>query len=260
MTRYALGVEYNGSRFCGWQVQAGVATVQEEVERAIREVANHEVRVVTAGRTDTGVHALGQVIHFESASLRPRRAWVQGVNSNLPEGVVVTWARQVPDDFHARFSASGRAYRYIMLTRSVRPTVLADRVTWTHERLERDKMRHAARCLVGRHDFSAYRSVHCQSRQPIRYVRKLSIGQKGLWTWFDIEADGFLHHMVRNIAGVLMTIGSGAQDVAWAREILESRDRRQGGVTAPADGLYLTRVQYPSRFHIPDPPEPLSFW
>ncbi|MEK9942348.1 MAG: tRNA pseudouridine(38-40) synthase TruA [Gammaproteobacteria bacterium] len=260
MTRYALGVEYNGSRFCGWQVQAGVPTVQEEIERAIREVADHEVRVVTAGRTDTGVHALGQVIHFESTSLRPLRAWVKGVNSNLPDGVVVTWARQVPDEFHARFCASGRAYRYIMLTRPVRPTVLAERVTWTHEPLERDKMRHASRCLIGRHDFSAYRSVHCQSRQPIRHVRKFSISQKGLWTWFDIEADGFLHHMVRNIAGVLMSIGSGAQDVSWAREILDSRDRRQGGVTAPAAGLYLTGVQYPSRFHMPDPPEPLSFW
>jgi tRNA pseudouridine38-40 synthase len=260
MTRYALGIEYDGSQFCGWQVQSGVETVQEAIERALGAVANHSTRVVTAGRTDTGVHATGQVIHFDSASRRTLNSWIRGVNSNLPAGVVVTWAKEVSPSFHARFCARARSYRYIILSRPVRPTILARRVTWTHQLLNVQAMRSAAKDLLGQHDFSAYRSVHCQSRQPIRSIHHFAVGQSGAWTWFDIQADGFLHHMVRNIAGVLMPIGAEEKAPSWAREVLMSRERSHAGVTAPAGGLYLSRVDYPEHFDIPSPTNPISFW
>lgn len=258
--RFALGVEYDGSRFHGWQVQLGVSTVQESLERALSRVASHPVRVITAGRTDTGVHASGQVVHFDSHSDRPLKAWSRGTNTLTPPGLVVTWAIPVSAGFHARFSVIGRSYRYIIFTRPMRPTFLSGKVTWDHRSLNIGQMAKAAAALVGRHDFSAYRANACQSRQPIREIRSLEVRGSGPWVWIDIEADGFLYHMVRNIAGVLMAIGSEERPVGWAREVLESRDRRAGGVTAPPHGLYLTEIRYPEEFRLPPATPPCRFW
>ena len=260
LNRYALGVEYDGSEFCGWQMQKGVATVQQTLETAISAVANHSVRTTTAGRTDTGVHASGQVVHFDTPVSRQINSWIKGVNSNLPSSVAVTWARLVPSDFHARYSVIGRTYRYIIFCRKVRPAILSRKVTWTYLDLDENLMSTAANDLVGCHDFSAYRSVRCQSRQPVRDVQKISINRNGDWIWIDINADGFLHHMVRNIAGVLIAIGSGEAQISWAKKVLDSRDRRQGGVTASAEGLYLSEVRYPAHFDIPPPPPACKFW
>lgn len=250
--RIALGIEYDGSEFCGWQLQKdAVRTVQGAVEQALGKVANHEVRVTCAGRTDTGVHATEQVIHFDTDAVRDERAWVYGANANLPKDVVVLWARPVPDDFHARFSAQRRAYRYVIFTREVRPTFLAYRVTWHYKTLDIERMQSAANYLLGEHDFSSYRAVACQAKSPVRTVHRLEISSHGPFIFIDVEANAFLHHMVRNIAGVLMAIGSGDYTPEWSREVLLAKDRALGGVTAPPHGLYLTRVGYPEEFAIP---------
>lgn len=250
--RIALGIEYDGSEFCGWQLQKdAVRTVQGAVEAALGKVANHEVRVTCAGRTDTGVHATEQVIHFDTEALRDERAWVYGANANLPKDVVVLWARPVADDFHARFSAQRRAYRYVIFTREVRPTFLAYRVTWHYKPLDTALMQAAGNFLLGEHDFSSYRAVACQAKSPVRTLHKLEVSTQGSFIFIDVEANAFLHHMVRNIAGVLMAIGSGEQPVEWSREVLEARDRTLGGVTAPPHGLYLSKVGYAKKFAIP---------
>lgn len=250
--RYAFGIEYDGSDFSGWQAQRhAVRTVQGVVENAVSKVADHPVEVSCAGRTDAGVHSTGQVIHFDSAAQRSERSWVFGSNANLPKDVCVLWARPVADDFHARFSARGRAYRYVIFNRTVRPTFLARRVTWSHRPLEVDPMAAAARYLVGEHDFSSYRAVACQARSPVRTIHRLEVWRDGPYVHIEVEANAFLHHMVRNIAGVLMAIGAGEQPPEWAAQVLEARDRRLGGVTAPPHGLYLIRVDYPDVFDIP---------
>ena len=258
--RYALGIEYDGSRFHGWQVQSGVRSVQESLESALSTVAAEPVRVITAGRTDTGVHATGQVVHFDSTAHRSPGAWLRGANTSSPAGIAVNWVRPVSAEFHARFGATSRAYRYVIFCRPVRPTFLEGKVTWTYRHLDVDRMVEAASVLKGRHDFSAYRASRCQSRQPVREIQALTIAGSGPWVWIDIDADGFLHHMVRNIAGVLMAIGAKDKPVDWAAKVLSSRDRRTGGVTAPPDGLYLTRVVYPERFHLPVASPPCRFW
>lgn len=251
--RIALGVEYDGSRYYGWQYQKfGVATVQGAVEEALSKVANHPVQVHCAGRTDKAVHASGQVIHFDSDAERTLRAWVYGANANLPKDVSVLWAHEVDDDFHARFAAERRRYRYVIFCRDIRPTFLAGRVTWDYRNLDVGRMRTAATCLVGEHDFSSYRAVECQAKSPVRTVYDLTLTEEGPYIFLDIEANGFLHHMVRNIAGVLMAIGAGEREVGWAEEVLHLRDRTLGGVTAPPHGLYLTAVQYPARFGLPN--------
>lgn len=256
--RIAVGVEYDGSRFCGWQLQEdGVRTVQGAVESALSKVANHEVRVICAGRTDTGVHATGQVIHFETDAERDERAWVFGANANLPKDVVLLWAKPVSDEFHARFSAVRRSYRYVIFTREVRPTFLAGRVTWHHRELDIERMQQAGNLLLGEHDFSSYRAVACQAKSPVRTLHRLEVSGRGPFIFIDVEANGFLHHMVRNISGVLMAIGEGEKPVEWSREVLEARDRTLGGVTAHPSGLYLTSVGYPEGFGIPQLP-PLS--
>ncbi len=250
--RIAVGVEYDGSNFSGWQLQKhGERTVQEEVEKALSKVANHPVRVYCAGRTDTGVHATGQVVHFETDAERDERAWVFGANANLPKDVALLWARPVPEEFHARFSAQNRAYRYVIFTRHVRPTFLAYRVTWHHRELDVERMAEAGRALIGEHDFSSYRAVACQAKSPVRTLHKLEVSRQGPFIFIDLQANGFLHHMVRNIAGVLMAIGEGERPVEWSREVLESRDRTLGGVTAQPYGLYLTEVGYPEEFGLP---------
>lgn len=250
--RIALGIEYDGSDFAGWQLQEGeVRSVQGAVEQALSRVADHPVRVVCAGRTDAGVHATAQVVHFDTHAERSMRSWVYGANANLPKSVSVQWARPVGDDFHARFSAVRRRYRYVILNREVRPTFLAWRVAWEYRPLDETLMRRAARDLVGEHDFSAYRAVACQAKSPVRSLYELAVSRDRDLVILDLEANAFLHHMVRNIAGVLMDIGAGKQAPGWAREVLESRDRTLGGVTAQPHGLYLTGVGYPAHFDLP---------
>jgi tRNA pseudouridine38-40 synthase len=250
--RIALGIEYDGGDFAGWQLQeGGVRTVQGNVERALSQVADHPVRVVCAGRTDAGVHATAQVVHFDTDAERGMRSWVHGANANLPKTVSVQWARTVADDFHARFSAVRRRYRYVILNREIRPSFLDSRVVWEYRPLNESLMQQAAQSLVGEHDFSAYRAMACQAKSPVRNLYDLSVNRDRDLLILDLEANAFLHHMVRNIAGVLMDIGAGKQSPGWAREVLESRDRTLGGVTAPPHGLYLTCVSYPAHIELP---------
>ncbi|MGB5672486.1 MAG: tRNA pseudouridine(38-40) synthase TruA [Sedimenticolaceae bacterium] len=253
--RIALGIEYDGSAFKGWQVQRhGVRTVQAELEAALRKVAAHPVRVSCAGRTDTGVHAIGQVVHFDSESRRNPRNWILGANVNLPPDVAVIWAREVEADFHARFSAEARSYRYLILNRQARSSLLARRATWVHGPLDAGLMHEAGQALVGTHDFSSYRAIGCQAKSPVRTLYRLEVRRCGELIELRVHANAFLHHMIRNIAGVLIAIGQGNQPIGWAAEVLDLRDRTLGGVTAPPDGLYFERVWYPDRFQIPEPP------
>ena len=250
--RIVLGIEYDGSRFHGWQTQQpGVRTVQLELEKALSKVANHPVELHAAGRTDTGVHANCQVAHFDTQAVRKLHGWVMGSNINLPHDISVLWAREVSDEFHARFSAQGRTYRYYILNRLSRPALLNRRVTWAHGPLDAERMHEAGQALLGTHDFSSYRTVHCQAKSPVRTLRALRVERRGDYVAMEVHADGFLHHMVRNIAGVLMAIGSGERPVAWAKEVLEHRDRTLGGVTASPHGLYFHRVDYDPQFGIP---------
>lgn len=246
-----MGVEYDGSAFCGWQVQVGVPTVQAALEAAVSRVANHPVSVHGAGRTDTGVHALEQVMHFDTQAARSERSWVLGTNVNLPPEVAVRWACRVEDDFHARFSAIARHYRYQLLVRRTRSPLARNRAVWVHTELDLEAMRAGARALVGEHDFSSFRAIGCQAKSPVRQVHYLELGLEGDYIVLRIGANGFLHHMVRNIAGVLMAIGRGEAPVSWTEELLEVRDRTLGGVTAPPQGLYFVRADYPERFALP---------
>ena len=250
--RIALGVEYDGSGFHGWQLQTGVRTVQECLEQALSRVADHPVRVHCAGRTDTGVHATGQVVHFDSDAQRTMRSWIFGSNVNLPPDINVCWAKQMPEAFHARFSAVGRRYRYEIINRMTRSSIQRDRMVWNHYPLNEVKMQQAGQYLVGKHDFSSYRALGCQAKSPVKEVYSLQVERHGDSIIISIHANAFLHHMVRNIAGVLMTIGRGEQPAEWAREVLEHRDRRLGGITAKPQGLYLTGVDYPSEFELPN--------
>ncbi|GIX21377.1 MAG: tRNA pseudouridine synthase A [Gammaproteobacteria bacterium] len=249
--RIALGIEYDGSAYHGWQRQDNAPSVQAVVEAAVGRVADHPVGVVCAGRTDTGVHATGQVVHFDTPARRPLHAWILGCNSHLPDDVCVRWARVVPDDFHARFKAVERAYRYVIHNTPARPALGRGRVTWWIKPLDVERMAAAARALVGRHDFSAFRAAECQAKSPVRTVHELSVRRVGEIIYLDARADGFLHHMVRNIAGVLIEIGAGRRPVEWAAQVLAGRCRAAGGITAPPDGLYLTAVRYPARYGLP---------
>ena len=254
MTRYALGLEYDGTAFMGWQSQTHPGrTVQANLEEALAKVADHGVEVTCAGRTDAGVHARGQVVHFDSDARRNLRSWLLGVNSNLPPDMAVAWIQEVAADFHARFSAEARQYRYVILNRFTRPALEREVVSWVHRPLDAARMQQAARHLLGRHDFSAFRSVECQAKHPVRTLQRLDVRREGERVVIDAVADGFLHHMVRNIAGVLLAVGEGKQDPGWSRAVLEGRDRTLGGVTAPAGGLSLMAVKDPPRFGIPLP-------
>ena len=250
----ACGVEYDGAGYSGWQAQPHAPSVQAVVEKALSKVANHPVQLCCAGRTDAGVHATHQVIHFETTAERREREWLLGGNTNLPDNVTLTWVRDVDDDFHARFSAEARSYRYVILTREVPSALLRRRVTWVHETLDAERMQAGARYLLGEHDFSSYRATACQAKSPVRTVHRLDISRQGDFIYLDIQANAFLHHMVRNIAGVLIAIGRGDRPVDWAAEVLTQRDRTLGGVTAPPDGLYFAEVEYPEAFGIPAPP------
>jgi tRNA pseudouridine38-40 synthase len=250
--RIAMGIEYDGAEFHGWQAQEGnTRTVQATLEQAISRVADHPLRVHCAGRTDAGVHAVGQVIHFDSGARRSARSWVLGTNVNLPGDVNVNWALEVADTFHARFSAVARHYRYEILNRVTRSGLHRDRAVWTHRPLDVALMSTAAEDLVGTHDFSSFRALGCQAKSPVRTMQYLRVSRRGGHVTIQVGANAFLHHMVRNIAGVLMAIGRGERPVGWAREILDLRDRTRGGVTAPPQGLYLARVDYPPEFGLP---------
>ncbi|MBC8520118.1 MAG: tRNA pseudouridine(38-40) synthase TruA [Gammaproteobacteria bacterium] len=252
MTRYAAGVEYSGTNFHGWEVQQpDVRTVQGEVEKALSKVADHFVRVTTAGRTDAGVHAAGQIIHFDSDSERSERGWVHGANANLERDLCIAWIKPVSDDFHARFSALSRSYRYIIFNRPVRTAISADERTWVYRPLDEEMMQQGANHLMGEHDFSSYRAVACQAHSPVRTIHSLNVTRHGEEVWIEVRANAFLHHMVRNIAGVLISIGSGLNEPQWAKEVLDLRDRTQGGITAPPEGLSLVSVEYPDHFDIP---------
>jgi tRNA pseudouridine38-40 synthase len=249
--KIALGVEYCGSQFFGWQIQTQARSVQGCLEMALTKVANHPVTVICAGRTDTGVHAIGQVIHIDVTAQRSPRSWILGTNSNLPHDISILWAQEVDDSFHARFSATARHYRYIILNRFTRPAVLSQRVTWYYQPLDVERMQLAANDLIGTHDFTSYRALNCQAKNPVRTISQLNIFRQEDLIIIDISANAFLYHMVRNIAGVLMAIGSGKQPTSWAQTVLAARDRTAGGITAPASGLYFCQVDYPSPYIFP---------
>jgi tRNA pseudouridine38-40 synthase len=253
--RYAIGIDFNGRGYRGWQTQQpGVKSVQETLERAVGRVADHPVAVVAAGRTDAGVHGAGMIAHFDSDAVRNERSWLLGVNTQLPEDIALRWITPVSDEFHARFRAVARRYRYVIYNHPLRSSLLAGMVTWHYHALDLSRMQEAARHLVGKHDFSSFRAIGCQARHPHRDVHFLTLVQKGPLIVLDIQADGFLHHMVRNIAGVLMAIGQGKAEPEWAREVLAARDRTLGGVTAPPDGLYFVDALYPEPFRLPRDP------
>ena len=258
--RIALGIEYDGRPYCGWQYQDHSPSVQATLEQALSSVAAQSIRVVCAGRTDTGVHAAEQVVHFDTDVEREEKAWVRGGNVNLPKSVSVLWARPVSDAFHARFSAIRRRYRYVIFNRDIRPAFLAGRVAFEYRPLNETRMQEAAQYLLGEHDFNAYRAVACQAKSPIRTVYRLDVTRQDELLLIDIEANAFLHHMVRNIAGVLMTIGAGEHEPVWAKRVLEGRDRSLGGVTGPPDGLYLMEVVYPDEFGLPRLPPSSALW
>lgn len=250
--KLALGVEYCGTQFFGWQRQRDVRTVQQVIEEALSSIANHPVASVCAGRTDTGVHAVQQVIHFETQAARELHSWVLGSNVTLPDDVSVLWARRVDDDFHARFSAHARMYQYLIMDRMSRPGLLTGKVTWVRRSLNVEKMQEAANYLIGEHDFTSYRAVACQARSPIRTINKLDLVRQNGLVIMNIRANAYLHHMVRNIAGVLITIGNGEEQPEWAKKVLDARDRTKGGVTAPPNGLYLLNVEYPEKYNLPN--------
>lgn len=249
--RYAAIVEYDGSQFNGWQIQPHAPSIQAAVEAALAHVADEPVRVHTAGRTDTGVHAMGQVIHFDTDKRRSNYGWLRGANTKLPDSVAIKWINPVDDAFHARFSAQSRRYRYIMNTRKIPLGILADYISRYPVDLDIQPMRQALPALIGEHDFSAYRASGCQSMDPVKTMHTIEINRQDDWIWLDICGGGFLQHMVRNIVGVLLKIGAGERKASWAREVLESRDRKQAGVTAKPNGLYFIEASYDKKFGLP---------
>lgn len=250
--RVALGIEYDGSAYHGWQRQGHTpATVQEVLEKALSQVADHAVTVICSGRTDAGVHGLGQVVHFETDAERTPRAWIHGGNAALPASISVRWAKPVADDFHARFSAYARRYCYVIYNHPVRPALGMKHMTWQYRPLNIDRMREGSRALVGTHDFSSFRAMGCQAKSPVKTVHEIALEQHGPLILLSVRANAFLHHMVRNIAGVLMAVGTGKASPDWVAEVLMLRDRAQGGVTAPPYGLYFMEAQYPDAYDIP---------
>lgn len=249
--RIALGVEYNGTHFAGWQVQPEQRTIQGCLELALGVVANHPVKTVAAGRTDSGVHALQQVAHFETAVERDERNWILGLNTNLPDDINITWAKPVANDFSARFSALNRSYRYVILNRVSRSAIHKDKMWWLFSPLDVERMQSAADLLVGHHDFSAFRAKLCQAHSPVKTVEHIQVTRRGDLIAIDVKAQSFLHHMVRNLVGVLVPIGEGRKPVEWAKQVLEGRDRSHGGITSPPQGLYFMNVEYPKEYLLP---------
>ena len=252
--RIALGIEYDGTSYNGWQRQKNGLGVQQRLEEALSLVADEAIDVTCAGRTDTGVHASGQVVHFDTQAERSERGWLLGANSNLPSDISVGWVREVDDEFHARFSATSRSYRYRILNRLQRSALYRERAWWVHQPLDAAGMHEAAQQLVGEHDFSAFRAAGCQASSPSREITSISVSRREDWVTLEVSANAFLMHMVRNITGTLAAIGRGDESREWLGEVLKSRDRKIGGVTAPPHGLTLVAVEYPAAFDIPVTP------
>ena len=255
--RIAVGLEYDGASFHGWQTQADGTGVQDALERALSRIADTPLSTVAAGRTDAGVHAAIQVVHFDTDARRADTAWVRGVNALLPSSVAVRWGLGMPADFHARFAATGRHYTYLLLDRPVRPALLAGRVGWYHRPLALDLMRTAADALLGRHDFSAFRAAECQAKSATRMLDRLDIAREDDMIRFDFHADAFLQHMVRNIVGALVYVGNGRHPPGWIAELLAGRDRTRAAPTFAPDGLYLTGIDYPPRWNLPSTHAPV---
>ncbi|MCL1039932.1 tRNA pseudouridine(38-40) synthase TruA [Shewanella submarina] len=249
--RIALGVEYDGSGFYGWQRQQEVDSVQAQLEKALSIVANEPIELQCAGRTDAGVHATGQVVHFDTNAIRKEGAWTMGVNANLPDGIAVRWAKQVDDEFHARFSATARRYRYIIYNHNFRPGIHRHGVSHYHGVIDEKRMNMAAQALIGEQDFTSFRAIQCQSKTPFRNVHKVTVTRQGMYIIVDIQANAFLHHMVRNIVGSLLEIGLGNQPLDWMRTLLDMKDRTKAAATAKPHGLYLVDVTYPQEFELP---------
>ncbi|MDR0806914.1 MAG: tRNA pseudouridine(38-40) synthase TruA [Enterobacteriaceae bacterium] len=252
-TKIALGIEYDGSQYYGWQRQQEVASVQGHLEQALTQVANQPITVCCAGRTDAGVHATGQVVHFETDAIRKDVAWTMGVNANLPPDIAVRWVKRVDEDFHARFSATARRYRYIIYNHRVRPAILSRGVTHFHLPLDEARMHRAAQSLLGENDFTSFRAVQCQSKTPWRNVSHIHVSRHGAYVVVDIKANAFVYHMVRNIVGSLLEVGCGRHREEWIAELLAAKDRTLAAATAKVDGLYLVAVDYPDRFALPAP-------
>jgi tRNA pseudouridine38-40 synthase len=249
--RYAMGLEYDGSAFFGWQVQAEEPTIQGSVEDALTRVADEKIQVVCCGRTDTGVHALCQVVHFETGVERSERQWILGVNRYVPPGISVLWLRTVDEDFHARFSAVSRTYRYHILNRWVRPALDIQRRSWCRKPLDAELMQEAAQLLLGKHDFSSFRAAHCQAQHAVREIQQIDVQRKGNEVQLEVSANGFLYHMVRNIAGSLIAVGLGDRPVDWLGDVLEKCDRKLAAATAAPHGLYFVGARYPEQFQLP---------
>lgn len=250
--RIALAVEYNGSKFHGFQRQkGGLATVQGELEAALSAVANEPVKLVCAGRTDTGVHGTSQIVHFDTRAQRPEKAWILGARSHMSRNVAIRWAREVVPQFHARFTARARTYRYVICNSRTRPALMNDQMTWSRFHLDIERMREGAKCLVGLHDFTSFRAAQCQAKHPVREILRLDLVEKADLIVMEIQATAFLHHMVRNIVGVLMAVGNGEEEPGWVAEVLAARNRCKAAVTAPPYGLYLVAVGYDQKYGLP---------
>lgn len=249
--RIALGVEYNGCNFNGWQSQPDGRTVQDNIQKAISQIACEPISIIAAGRTDTGVHALEQVIHFDTSTERALSAWVRGVNALLPSSIAIIWAHPVPEEFHARFSAQARSYQYVLINRPSRSAVHYGRVGWFHAPLDVVAMSAAAEFLLGTHDFSAFRAAECQAKSPIKNLIRLDIQQQGDTIIFDFTAEAFLHHMVRNIVGSLVYVGKGKYPPDWMKKVLNSQQRSLAAPTFAPDGLYLCKIKYDAKWKLP---------
>jgi len=251
LKRVALCIEYQGTQYCGWQRQLECESVQGFIEKAVSSIANAPISVQCAGRTDTGVHSLGQIVHFDTPVDRSMNAWVRGANTKLPFDIRIAWAKPVDEDFHARFSAIARQYRYVIYNRKVHSAVLACRTTWESVSLDEQKMHQAAQYLLGEQDYSSFRASACQAAHAKREIQSISVSRSGDFVFIDIQANAFLHHMVRNIAGTLMEVGRGERPIGWVPELLAIQDRTKAGPTAPALGLYFVNALYPEHFEIP---------
>ncbi|MBS0447890.1 MAG: tRNA pseudouridine(38-40) synthase TruA [Proteobacteria bacterium] len=257
--RLALGLAYRGQHYHGWQSQPDGRTVQDAVEGALARFAAQPLRTMCAGRTDTGVHALCQVVHFDTDLVREPFSWVRGTNRYLPDDIAIQWCRPVPGDFHARNSALGRRYAYVLLESPVRPALESGLAGWSFRPLAGDAMRDAAALLVGTHDFSAFRAAECQAASPVKTLRRVAIERRGAYWRFEFEADAFLHHMVRNLLGCLVAVGAGSRPVAWIGEVLDGRDRRAAAPTFSAAGLYFIGPYYDARWQLPEAPVQLDW-
>ncbi len=259
--RFAACVEYDGTRFSGWQTQKhDVRTVQEEVEAGLSRVADEPISIITAGRTDTGVHATHQIIHFDSKASRSQFAWCRGANRFMAHDVRLLWVQPVDDEFHARFSALSRSYRFVIYNAPIQSALYRSHSSHEYRPLDARSMAEAGAALLGEHDFSSFRAAGCQAHSPVRTMQRFELDSLGDWIWFDVKANAFLQHMVRNIAGCLIEVGCGKRHIEWFADLLDIKDRTKAGITAPPHGLYLTGVEYPQQYVLPSNQRLVSYW